>query len=552
MQRASVGPREHVRARIAADGFKFTKDGARLGARNAGDPFPAWVCDLKGIMLEPQWIDAYAELFWERFADKLPFQVGGFETAGIPLVTAIVMKGHARGTPVNGFYVRKSRKRYDLMQRIEGTPNAHPVILVDDLVNSGSTLRKHLVELSDAGLHVTDYLAVLAFRDADAYDAAVPVHTLFTLKEFGLSMPHKKMDTPHELFDTQWRYKGEHPSFNLVVQKSRPVLDETHVYFGSDDGVVTALGQATGEPVWTYRIGKHPPGKGILSSPVLHEGTLYIGAYDGVFYAFDARTGSVRWKYDDADWIGSSPCIAPKPGLVYVGLEYGLFRKRGGIAALRMKDGTEVWTDRTAQLTHGSPLYVPEHELVIIGSNDGIVYAYDAATGERRWATPVHSDIKVAPAYASNLVFVPALEGTVYALDIVSGSMRWSFKTGGLYSSPYVRDAYVYVASLDKCIYALDAMTGIEKSRFETHGRIFATPTYADGAIWVGSNDGRLYELAPETLSLRGSHQFSERIVNAVAYSEYARTFFVPTVANEIYCLRRKATGPREAGPSGR
>ena len=62
-------------------------------------------------MMQPLWLDAYATLFWERYAGSFPFQVCGMESAAISLVAAIVLKGHAKGKDVNGLFVRKSRKR---------------------------------------------------------------------------------------------------------------------------------------------------------------------------------------------------------------------------------------------------------------------------------------------------------------------------------------------------------------------------------------------------------------------------------------------------------
>ena len=50
----------------------------------------------------------------------LPFQVGGMEAAAIPLLSAILMKSLSRGTPVNGFIVRKERKTYGAGSSIEG------------------------------------------------------------------------------------------------------------------------------------------------------------------------------------------------------------------------------------------------------------------------------------------------------------------------------------------------------------------------------------------------------------------------------------------------
>src|SRR5579864_8652370 len=95
----------HAHALVHASRERPIAEGLRLTQRGG------WLFDMRAVFLQPEYLNAYAEVFWDRFKDKLPFQVGGIETAGIALVTAIIMKGHERGTPFNGFFVRKSRKR---------------------------------------------------------------------------------------------------------------------------------------------------------------------------------------------------------------------------------------------------------------------------------------------------------------------------------------------------------------------------------------------------------------------------------------------------------
>jgi outer membrane protein assembly factor BamB/adenine/guanine phosphoribosyltransferase-like PRPP-binding protein len=498
-------------------------------------------------MLQPRWLNRYAEIFWERYASKFPFQVGAMETAAIALVSAIVMKGVDRGTPVNGFYIRKSRKRQGLMRQIEGTLDEHPIILVDDLINTGSTFEKQLAVLADSGKTVTDAFTLLAFRARDAYksleDRGVAVNHLFTLEDFGIPLLRHAQPGKNSEFETVWRYTGPHPSFHLVVQKSAPVLDDTLVFLGCDDGTMRALDQKTGAVVWEFTVGKHPEGKGILSTPALHKGVLYFGAYDGVVYALDAKTGNKMWGYDDADWVGSSPSLAPDLGLLYIGLEFGLFGKRGGIVALDMQTGKKRWQDTMPSLTHGSPLYIKEDGMVVIGSNEGICYAYNAKTGDLMWRYQTGGDIKTAPAYDKKrrMVFVASMDGKLYALSAGTGEPVYAYEAdGAIYSIPLVLEDTVYVASLDKSLYAIDIDTWKRRWTFETNGRVFGSPVAIGDSILIGSNDGRLYEIDRERGTYRGHFQASERIMSKVAYNEATKCFFARTVANELYCLRRK------------
>lgn len=433
------------------------------------------------------------------------------------------------------------------MKDIEGTLTHDPIVFVDDLVNSGQSVNKQIDILARAGKKVTDVFVMLAFRARDAYsflgEKNVALNHLFTLKDFGISLlSTHSPDIPKDSFETVWHYGAPDPSFHLVVQKSAPALDDTRVFFGSDDGKFRALDQKTGEVIWEFPIGRHPLGKSILSSPQIHKGVVYFGAYDGAMYALDAATGKKLWNNEDADWIGSSPDLAPDLGLVYIGLEFGLWKRRGGIAALNMKSGAQKWIAYHPSLTHGSPLYIQEEGLVVIGSNNGVLYAYDARGGELRWSFATNGDIKTRAAYDSKrrAIIVGSMDGTMYVLSAEHGSPIFARDTGPTYSIPLVHDDTVYISSLNKCVYAIDCTTWKDRWVYETNGRIFASPAIADGSLWIGSNDGKLYELDPQSGKLRHFFQATERILNKIAYNERDKRLFVPTVANEIYCLKRK------------
>jgi eukaryotic-like serine/threonine-protein kinase len=51
----------------------------------------------------------------------------------------------------------------------------------------------------------------------------------------------------------------------------------------------------------------------------------------------------------------------------------------------------------------------------------------------------------------------------------------------------------VYVGSRDRRIYALNEMTGVKKWSYRTGGSIHSSPAVANGMVYVGSTDGKLY-----------------------------------------------------------
>ena len=63
----------------------------------------------------------------------------------------------------------------------------------------------------------------------------------------------------------------------------------------------------------------------------------------------------------------------------------------------------------------------------------------------------------------NRVVYVGSNDGKVYALNAADGTLKWQYNTGdGVASSPTVADDFVYVGSYNNRIYALNAQTGNE------------------------------------------------------------------------------------------
>lgn len=87
--------------------------------------------------------------------------------------------------------------------------------------------------------------------------------------------------------------------------------------------------------------------------------------------------------------------------------------------------------------------------------------------------------------------------GTTNSINTLpQGTLKWLFPTGApIHSSPAVADGTVYVGSRDNKLYALDAATGIKRWEYETGSWVESSPAIANGVVYFGSNDGRLYAL---------------------------------------------------------
>jgi outer membrane protein assembly factor BamB/orotate phosphoribosyltransferase len=506
----------------------------------------SWLIDLRRLFMDAKLLDAIAGLFWETCADAMPFQVGAMEVAAIPLLTAILMKGAARGTPVNGFIVRKERKTYGAGGLIEGTLTDAPVVIVDDLLNSGNSLEKVRVVLEGEKKTIALAFVLIDYHspkgEAWREQHRIPVRSPFSLAQFGLSV--EKSEPPlTAVFRNKWQFAAPDPNFFHRVPKSFPATDGQRVYFGSDCGVFWCLHAHDGSVAWKFTVNARGH-KNLWSAPALHGGKVYFGSYDGNVYCLDAETGAEVWRFIGADWVGSSPALAPELGLLFIGLEFAVEGKRGSIVALNIESGEKVWEHLTKRYTHASPAYWPERQLVACGSNDNEMFLFDARSGALRWRFETKGSIRHAPAFdrkRGHLV-TGCADGCVYIVDVETGKEVWSVRTDNtIYTVPLVVDDTAYIGSTDKYLYVLDLERRVVRKKLYAASKIFSPPRLLNGSIYFGACSGMVYELDPATAEITGTHQLPDAVTNALTYNAETGDFYALTYVNQLFAFA--ATG---------
>jgi eukaryotic-like serine/threonine-protein kinase len=161
---------------------------------------------------------------------------------------------------------------------------------------------------------------------------------------------------------------------------------------------------------------------------------------------------------------------------------------------------------------------------VYVGSDDGHVYALDAASGQLRWAWRTEGPVPSTPAVSDGRVHVLSYDGRLHTLDAASGAPLWMFRTEGerrfearglhgslprtqtvadpydvFLSSPAVAGGVVYLGSSDGHLYAMDAASGALRWKQRTAEVVHASPAVADGVVVVGSWDGVLHAFDART-----------------------------------------------------
>lgn len=520
---------------------------------NSSDKKTNWIFDFKNLGMSKVFLDEFSRCFWEAFAsaDYNDVYVGGMETGAISLVSGVSLLVPDTKC-VSPFYIRKSRKKSDLANLIEGDlSNDKPIILVDDIINNGKTFRKQITILEDRGFTVSAVFTCIRFRDMSAYqdllDKNIKIISIFELNDFQKVLPVSNLKDVKQEISHIYKYTNSYklaltdkPNLYMVVPKSGPVMAGDYIYLGSDDGSFSCLNKEDGSIVWQHKVMFGGAGKRIFSTPVIYKNVVMFGAYDGNLYCLDRLTGKIVWVFFDADWIGSSPCVDYKNAVVFVGLEFGLFKKKGGVAAIDIKTGKAVWKNYTMTgLTHASPAY---HDgLVVCGCNDNVMYAFNSKTGAIVWKFETRGEVKYSAVFDDKRGYVifGSMDGCLYVLNYKNGMLYHKFEAlFGFYSTPVLAGNLIIIGSLDKYIYCFNVITKKVEWRYATGGRIFASPVLDKGSIFVGSNDGVLYELEITTGLVISKTQFSERIVNRVVVDydkKGKKVLFVPTHACELY-----------------
>jgi outer membrane protein assembly factor BamB len=211
------------------------------------------------------------------------------------------------------------------------------------------------------------------------------------------------------------------------------------------------------------------------------------------------------------------------------------------------------WKFQTGDRIVSSPVHAKG--VIFFGSDDGNVYAVNAADGRQLWKRSTGGPVASTPAIAGQLLYVASYDGKLYALDVRTGKPEWKFATEGerrfeakglhgfqpktqtiadpfdvYLSSPVVTAGTVYFGSGDGNLYALDAASGGLKWKFHTGDVIHASPAYANGTVFVGSWDSYLYALDAATGAEKWRFQGGEDAVmhNQVGFQSS------PAVANGV------------------
>ncbi|MEA2558126.1 MAG: eukaryotic-like serine/threonine-protein kinase [Actinomycetota bacterium] len=301
---------------------------------------------------------------------------------------------------------------------------------------------------------------------------------------------------------------------------SSPVIANGVVYVGSDDHKLRAI-STTGKVLWA-----HSTKDKVRSSPAVAGGVVYVGSNDGHVYAWKTG-GQALWVSKSlGGQVSASPLVVN--GVVYVGSHGGQF------FALKASTGQVLWSSRTWTVWDSASF---DNGTVFVGSDQGRVFALAAGTGKQKWSTGMGSRVRGTPVVANGRVIAGTDAGRVIALNESTGKVQWNTSavknlngstigTGVVRGAPAVAGGKVFVpvggltmaghpSQMWGTLWAIDAKSGrkLWQGWHWQNGKhtpaladwTTVSPAYANGVVYVASNDHRLYafrtsdgfELAP-------------------------------------------------------
>lgn len=126
-----------------------------------GQPI-GWLLDTRLPMLDGKLFSEVGEVLAERLRDRGLHQVVGYGFGAYPLVCSVLSV--SEGDVFRGGLVREERKEHGRRRIVEGPIDRdEPVVLLDDIVNSGRSATEALALLRRAGLDVVGLLTLFNF-----------------------------------------------------------------------------------------------------------------------------------------------------------------------------------------------------------------------------------------------------------------------------------------------------------------------------------------------------------------------------------------------------
>jgi glucose dehydrogenase len=145
---------------------------------------------------------------------------------------------------------------------------------------------------------------------------------------------------------------------------------------------------------------------------------------------------------------------------------------------------------------------------VFVGTQQGTMYCFDAATGTIAWQYRGAGSIQHSAAGADGKVFFSSLDGHIYAVNIDGGELAWKTPTDAGFSvAPLIADGKIFAGNRRGTFFALDPADGSILWERKMGEPILNSAAYGDGLVYFGTEDMRVHALYAQTGKIKWSSE---------------------------------------------
>lgn len=312
----------------------------------------------------------------------------------------------------------------------------------------------------------------------------------------------------------------------------------------------------------------HPFNSYASPTPVIEDGRVYITFGSPGTACIDTANFKVLWQRRDIECnhfrgAGSSPIIFEDLLLMHFDGSDHQF-----VTALDKKTGRTVWqTKRSIDFQDLQPDGKPaadgdyrkgfatphiirvngKHEMISLGSK--AAYAYDPRTGRELWRVEERGQHSAStrPVFGHGMIFYPTgfAAGQLFAVRtggnglITDSHVAWKIKRG-VPNKPSLLliDDHIYMINDTGIASCIDAKTGELVWQQRIGGEYSASPVFADGKVWLFSEDGLTTVFRPgKTFEKLAENRLDEGFLASPAIS--GKSFFLRT-RTHLYRIESK------------
>ena len=292
---------------------------------------------------------------------------------------------------------------------------------------------------------------------------------------------------------------------NRAAYRLRPLIDGDRAYTVDTGGLIRSVELGTGKRVWKYQTDLEPI-TGLGGNSKL----LLAASRNGDLVAYRELDNGLQILWSVL--LGSEIRAAP----VLDGEQVFIRSVDGRLFSLSAADGSQQWqvSRRVPALSltgNSQPLVMDD--MVVVGSDDGKLNAYDRRRGTPLWETTVSLssgrteverlvDLDGNFVLRDGIIYVSSFQGDLAAVQAISGDILWT-RNFSSFQAIVLDDDAIYLSSDNSDLWAIDRRTGGAFWKQDAlHARRITAPALIDDKLvvadlegyqhWLAKSDGRL------------------------------------------------------------